>query len=114
MDQIKDAQGRMLTLRKLNALDQVRMLRAIGAEQSQNQPYVHLVECAFMVSDIDGAPVPAPTNERQIDALIGRLGDDGIAAVMVERIKDVRATMDAADAAQDGEVKPSDPLAQSA
>ena len=98
---ITDAAGRKLELRKLNALDQVRMLRAIGAEQAQNQPYVHMVECAFMVSAIDGVPQPLPTSERTIDGAIGRLGDDGMAAVMVQRIKEISAATDAAEAASE-------------
>jgi len=96
---ITDARGRKLTLRKMTVIDQTRMFRAIGADQSQNQPYVQIVECAYMVSDIDGLPVPAPVSERQIDAAISRLGDDGVAAVMVHRIAEIQATTSAAEAA---------------
>lgn len=109
-DTITDGLGRVLTLRKMGALDQVRMLRAIGAEQSQNAPYVHMVECAFMVASMDGAPLPIPTNERTIDAAISRLGDDGIAAVMVARIKEIQATQAAAETASEDALKPPSPL----
>lgn len=110
---ITDAGGRKLELRKLNALDQVRMLRAIGAEQAQNQPYVHMVECAFMVAAIDGVPMPLPTSERTIDGAISRLGDDGMSAVMVQRIKEINAANTAADAAAEGG-NAADPLEPSA
>jgi hypothetical protein len=36
---------------------------------------------AFSVLEIDGVPVPAPTTEAQIEGLIDRLGDEGLAAV---------------------------------
>ena len=36
---------------------------------------------AFAVEEIDGVPVPRPANEQQIEAMVERLGDDGLAAV---------------------------------
>ena len=110
---ITDAKGRKITLRKLNVLDQVRLLRAVGADQARNQPYVEIVTMSASVSDIDGVPVLLPVNERQIDAAIGRIGDEGFAALMVYMQREVAAVQSAAEAAADGEVKPADPLAQS-
>jgi hypothetical protein len=111
---ITDAKGRKLTLRKLNVLDQVKLLRAVGAEQARNQPYVEIVTMSASVSDIDGVPQLIPVNERQIDALIGRIGDEGFGALMVYMQREVASVETAALAAADGEVKPADPLAPSA
>jgi len=112
---ITDAKGRKLSLRKLNVLDQVKLLRAIGPDQARNQPYVEIVTMAASVADIDGVPLMLPTNERQIDAAIGRIGDEGVAALMVHIQREFAAVMQAAEAAaDDGEVKPADPLAPSA
>lgn len=111
---ITDAKGRKFTTRDLNVLEQVRLLRAIGAEQSNNQPYVSMVMMAASVASIDDVPCLLPTNERQIDGTIGRIGDEGFAALMVDvqhRVDDLTA---AAEAAASGEAKPVDPLAQSA
>lgn len=113
-DIVTDAKGRKITTRKFNVLDQVKLLRAIGAEQSNNQPYVQIVMMAASVSDIDGVPCPVPTNERTIDAAIARIGDDGFAALMVDMRRQVDALEAAAEAAADGEAKPTDPLAPSA
>jgi hypothetical protein len=111
VDVITDAKGRKITLRKLNVLDQVKMLRAIGPRQAENQPYFQLVECACMVDAIDGVPLMMPANEQQIDAAIGRLGDDGMAAIMVHRMEDIQATTRAAQAAAENpEVKSEIPL----
>ena len=41
----------------------------------------------FSVLEIDGVPVPAPATEPQIESLIERLGDDGLAAI-AETMKD--------------------------
>ena len=111
---ITDALGRKITLRKLNVLDQVKLLRAVGPDQARNQPYVEIVTMAASVSDIDGVPLVIPTNERQIDAAIGRIKDEGFAALMVYMRREIKAVEDAAEAAADGEAKPADPLAPSA
>ncbi len=115
LDVITDASGRKLTLRKLNVLDQVKLLRAVGPDQARNQPYVEIVTMAASVSDIDGIPMILPNNERQIDAAIGRIGDAGVAALMVHIQREFASVIKAAEAAaEDGEVKPADPLAPSA
>jgi hypothetical protein len=36
---------------------------------------------AFSVLEIDGVPIPAPATESQIENVIDRLGDAGLAAV---------------------------------
>lgn len=111
---ITDARGRKLTIRNLNALDQTRLLRAVGPAQAGNQPYFHMVECAAMVANIDDVPCLLPTNERQIDAAIGRLDDEGMAAIMVWRTVKMQEAMKAAeDAVEVGEAPPS-PLGPSA
>jgi hypothetical protein len=108
---LTDAKGRKLTLRKITVLEQVRMLRAIGPAQSENQPYFQMVECACMVAQIDELPMMMPNNEQQIDAVISRLGDEGMSAVMVSRIAEVQAARDAAEAAAGGvAAAPASPL----
>jgi len=105
---ITDAKGRKITLRDLTVMDQMRMLRAIGPAQSSNQPYVQMVTCACMVTEIDGMPIPFPTNERAIDGVVQRLGDDGMSAVMVDMMAEMDRTMKAAqDAVEAGDIAPS-------
>lgn len=113
-DIVTDAKGRKFTTRKMNVLDQVKLLRAIGAEQSGNQPYVQIVMMAASVSEVDGVPQPVPTNERQIDAAISKIGDEGFAALMVDMRRQMEALEKAAEEAADGEVNTPDPLAPSA
>lgn len=111
--EITDAGGRKLTVRDLDILTQARMLRAIGPAQSGNQPYVQMVMAACMVTAIDGIPVPFPRDEKTIDAAMVRLGDDGMAAAMVDMIRSVNETMAAAEAAVEGEGTPPNPLPRS-
>ena len=42
---------------------------------------------AFSVLEIDGVPVPPPATEAQIESLIDRLGDEGLAAI-ADTVKD--------------------------
>lgn len=114
---LTDAKGRKLTLRRLTVRDQAKMLRAIGSvnpQQAQNQPYVQLVECAFMVADIDGVPQPLPSTEAQIDAAFDRLGDEGAAAVMIHRADEINKVMEAAQAAVEAGGSEPNPLSASA
>lgn len=114
MDFVTDAKGRKLHLRKLTVMDQVRLLRAIGPAQSSNRPYVDLVTMASGVAQIDEVPCIIPTNERQIDAAIERIGDEGFSALMVNMQAEFRALELAAEAAMEAGGQAPDPLAPSA
>ncbi len=78
---VTDAHGRVLRLRRLTALDKLRLFKAAGPALSQNQSWLGIAALAFSVASIDDVPVPTPGSEQQIEVLVGRLGDAGIAAV---------------------------------
>jgi hypothetical protein len=78
---VQDATGRTLALRRLNALDKLRLFKAAGPVLAQNPLWLGMATLAAAVTDIDGVPVPPPVNEAQIEALVGKLGDAGIAAI---------------------------------
>ena len=78
---VTDGQGRRITLRRLNALDKLRLFKAAGPVLAQNQPWLGMAVLACSVAAIDDVPVPAPGTEAQIEAIIARLGDVGIEAI---------------------------------
>ena len=78
---VRDADGRELVVRRMTALDRLRLFKAIGPVLSQNNPYLGMAMLAASVVAIDTVPVPPPVTEGQIEALVARLGDAGIAAV---------------------------------
>ena len=89
---IVDAAERRIELRQMTALDKLRLFKAAGTSLSQNEMWLGMALLACSVTAIDGVPVPQPVNEMQIEALIGRLGDVGLAAVgealeQLERVK---------------------------
>ena len=79
--EVMDADGRRLALRRLTALDKLRLFKAAGPLLAQNQMWLGMAVLACSVAAIDDVPVPQPANEAQIEALVARLGDGGIAAV---------------------------------
>jgi hypothetical protein len=78
---ITDDGGRRLMIRRLNALDRLRLFKAAGPLLSQNQPWLGMALIACSVTAIDDVPIPPPVNESQIEAMIGRLGDAGVAVI---------------------------------
>ncbi len=76
-----DKQGRKLLLRRPTALDTLRLFKAAGPILARNEPWLAMASLASAVVEIDSLPIPAPVNEVQIEALIDRLGDDGLVAV---------------------------------
>ena len=91
---VSDAAGRVLTVRRTNTLDRLRLFKALGPALAENERYLGLACLAFAVTAIDGVPMPQPTNEAQLEAAIERIGDDGIAAIAA-----TLRTKDPADAA---------------
>jgi hypothetical protein len=78
---VTDVDGRRLTIRRMTALDRLRLFKAAGPLLSQNEPWLGMALIACSVSAIDDVPIPPPANEFQIEAMVGRLGDSGVAAV---------------------------------
>ena len=78
---VTDTQGRRIALRRLTALDRLRLFKAAGPNLAHNDRWLGMAILAVSVAAIDDIPVPMPANEYQIEALVHRLGDSGIAAV---------------------------------
>jgi hypothetical protein len=78
---VVDQTGRRLVLRRLTALDTLRLFKAAGPTLAQNEPWLSMASLAFSVLEIDGVPIPGPSTESQIESLIDRLGDEGLAAI---------------------------------
>ena len=77
----RDRLGRELAVRRLTALDRLRLFKAIGAQLAENAPYLGMAILASSVIAIDGVPVPPPATEAQLEGAVQRLGDDGMDAI---------------------------------
>ena len=79
---LKDDAGRSLAIRKLNALENAKIGRAVGSDAATNQYYMTYALVAAMVRSIDGEPLMFPKTAEHVEAAIDLLDDHGIAAVM--------------------------------
>lgn len=80
---VHDSTGRAITLKKPGILAQFKLIEMLGPEASANGVFVQMVLPVTYVTAIDGEPEPRFTTRTQLDALIQRLDEHGIAAVMV-------------------------------
>jgi len=79
---VTDATGRLIMLRKPGVLAQFRLVEALG-RSAQNQVYMGMVLPLLFVGSIDGAAVVPPATKGEVEALITRLDEAGIQAVML-------------------------------
>jgi len=93
---VTDAHGRKLNLQRLDALDKLRLFKAVGSTLAQNQPYLGMALLACSVVAIDDVPYPRPVNEVLIEHMVQRLGDAGLAAVAAALRSDPSPDGDAA------------------
>jgi hypothetical protein len=77
---VTDGLGRIIHLRRLTAIDTLRLLKVAGPALSENHVWLDMAAIAYSVVSIDGVPIPLPANEAQIEAVVQRLGDDGMTA----------------------------------
>ncbi len=81
ISEIQDANGRTIKVRRLTALDTLRLFKLAGPTLAQNQPWLSLATLAYAVTEIDAIPVPVPVTELQVEALVERLGDRALSLI---------------------------------
>lgn len=87
---IKDARGRTITLKKPGVLSQFHLVEALG-DAAQNQVYMGMVFPLLYVASIDGVTEKPVRTKLQVEALIQRLDEEGIEAV-VEGVRQTYGT----------------------
>lgn len=78
---VEDSTGRIITLRKPSVLAQYRLVEMLG-ETAKNQVYMGMVLPLLYVSAINDDKLPALSTKREVEALIQRLDEAGIEAIM--------------------------------
>jgi hypothetical protein len=76
---IRDAKGRMLEVRPLNALETYRLMKITKATGGEG--FFGMAAMAAAVRSIDGEPEAYINTDREIEVMIQRLGNEGLAAV---------------------------------
>lgn len=77
----EDAQGRRIVWKKLGALDNMRLAEIVGPGNIANAQYMLYANTAFSVQEIGGERLTKPMSKLQLEALVQRLGDEGIDAL---------------------------------
>lgn len=77
---VVDSKGRRITLQKPGLLAQFRLVKIVGGDTAMNRVYMGMLLPVTFVVAIDDSPVPAPTTQAQLDALIQRLDEHGLSA----------------------------------
>jgi hypothetical protein len=85
--EVTDALGRVLKVRKLNALNKVDLAQVVGAENCRNEAVMGPSAIAFSVAEINGEAVFQPATWAEMRSLIGRLDDEGLEAVTMAYIE---------------------------
>lgn len=78
---VRDRAGRLIELRRMGVVEQLRLFKVLGPELSENRAYVGLARIAAAVAAVEAVPVPFPLGESGIEAILERLDEDGVAAV---------------------------------
>lgn len=76
-----DSLGRRIVVQRPNALTSYRIMKMLGGENARNEVVIGYAMLACSVVSINGEPIMMPNSERQIEAMIDRLGDEGMAAI---------------------------------
>jgi hypothetical protein len=84
---LTDGSGRKITLVKPSVLAEFRLVKIMGPELAANTTYMQMILPLIYVQSINDEAVPFPQSDRNVEALITRLGEDGIAAVMSAMMK---------------------------
>jgi hypothetical protein len=78
---VKDSRGRDIVLKKPGVLAQYKIVEVAG-DSASNDVYMRMIMPLIFVASIAGDPIAMPANKLQLDALITRLDEHGIEAVI--------------------------------
>lgn len=77
---VVDELDRRITVKFLSALDRMRLAKVLGSKEATNEVYMGYAALAFAVTKVDDEDV-ATNTIREIEFMVERLGDEGLAAV---------------------------------
>jgi len=78
---VTDSSGRVIVLKKPGILAQYRIVEVAG-DSAKNDVYMRMILPLIYVTEIDGDPISQPANKLQLEALIQRLDEHGVEAVL--------------------------------
>lgn len=98
---VVDGMGRKIHLRKPGVLAQYRLVEMLGDHAASNDRYMGMVAPLMYISQIDDDDAITITTKTELEALIQRLGEEGLDAVMA-KVKEVYGGQQDPKATADG------------
>lgn len=81
-ESIQDSRGRTIQLRKLDPLQQARLVMAVGGDIAQNAVYMNgFAMPAASVAYIDDTGFGLPSSVKQLESMLHELGEEGMLAI---------------------------------
>lgn len=77
---VTTANGKVIGIKRPHVLAQYKLVEAIG-DSAENRVYLSMCIPLLWVSEIDGVAVPRVETKLQVEGLISRLDEEGIAAI---------------------------------
>lgn len=78
--EVTDTRGRKIVVKKLNALEKMRLAKVMGPDGVTNPSYSAYATIAASVISIDGEHEPFPMTTRALEAMVTQLDDEGLEA----------------------------------
>lgn len=78
---VTDDRGRKLTLKKPGILKRLNLIKIVGEHAANAMYWVNVAPVLYLAA-IDGEAVAQPISQMQLDALLQRLDDEGITAIV--------------------------------
>lgn len=95
---VTDSKGRKLRIERLDVMRELDLIEAAGDAAASNARWMSLATLACCVTWIDNLPQPFPTKKDEIRRYVGKVGSEGIAAVVKALGDDVPADVRAEEA----------------
>lgn len=78
---VTDALGHIIKLKRPSVVAEYKFIEALG-DSASNQVFFTMTMPLLWVASIDGMVVAKPTSKGELYALMQRLGDEGVAAIL--------------------------------
>ena len=78
---VVDSEGRIIEVRKISAVNMMKLYAAAGPEKSEVDRYMGYAILASSVFAIDDKKLPFPRSAGEVESVVANIGEEGLEAV---------------------------------
>ena len=97
---VVDSEGRIIEVRKISAVNMMRLYAAVGPEKSEVDRYMGYSILAASVFAIDDRNLPFPRTAGEVEYVVDKIGEEGLEAVATA-LKALRPTPEGGEAGKE-------------